>query len=118
MNAKTIKINNEEFPESILNAPKIKFLRPKIEPNFALQLDENEDSSCSKEKIIEENFQKDLKNKQDVHSKLAERKILECMKKMSNGTLHDSNSQSRSDSGEFCKNQQEEKLILFPDFNL
>ena len=118
MNAKKILINNEEFPESILNAPKIKFLKPKKVTNIALLLEEKEDLSCNKEIIFEKSFQKCIKNKQDVHSKFPKRKILEYMKRMSSGTLHDSNSQSRSDSGEFCKNEQEEKIIFFPDFKL
>ena len=118
MSTKIIKIDKEEFPESILNAPKTKFLKPKKVANFSLLIEEKEDLSCNKEVILEKNFQKCIKNEQDVHSKFAKRKILEYMKKMSSGTLHDSNSQSRSDSGEFSKNEQDEKLIFFPDFKL
>ena len=118
MIAKTIKINNEEFPESILNAPKNKFLRPKKEPNFSFLLDEKKDLSRKKEKIIEENFQKCTNKEQDDHSKFPKRIILDYMKKMSSGTLQDSNSQSRTDSGKFCRNEEEEKVIFFPDFKL
>ena len=115
MNSKTIKINDEEFPESILNAPKIKFLRPQKESNFKLLLDEED--SLSDKKDFERNFQTNAANGKDDNSKVAKRPIIEFMKKIPSNPAQDSNSYSRYDSGEFCRNEKE-KVIFFPDFKL
>ena len=118
MNDKIIRINDEEFPESILNAPKMKFLRPKKKPNFVLLLEEEDPSISNKEKIFYENCRKYTENKKDDCPKYEKRKILEYMKKMSSITAQDSNSHSRTESGEFIRNKQEEKIILVPDIKL
>ena len=118
MNAKIIRINDEEFPESILDAPKMKFLRPKKKPNFVLLLEEEVSSVGNKEKIFYENCKKCTEKKKVDFPKYEKRKILEYMKKMSSITAQDSNSHSRSDSGEFIRNKQEEKIILVPDIKL
>ena len=94
MNSEMIKVNDEEFPESILNAPKIKFLRPKKEPNFGLL---EEEFLLPNETILEENLKKNTANKMDVHSKHAKRKILEYIKKMPSNPVNGSNSYYRSD---------------------
>ena len=98
MTAKTIKINDEEFPESILNAPKIKFLRPKNEPNFRLLLEEED--LLSNKKILDENFQKNTVNEHEAHSKYVKRTVLEYIKRVQFYSLNESSSYSSFDSGE------------------
>ena len=117
MSAKTITINGEEFPSSILNAPKIPFLKPKKDLNFPMLSEEVEDLLCNKENIFKGNFQKCSLNIKEKDSKSPKRKILKYIKRMSSNTLHDSNPHSRDESGEICKNE-EEKIIFFPDLKI
>ena len=119
MSAKKFNMNGEEFPESILNAPKIKFLKPKKEINCPLILDE-EDALFNKESIFKKNLQKNTKSGQENDLKFEKGKILKYMKNMSTKTLHDStsNSNSNSDLEDICRSEQEEKIIFFPDLKI
>ena len=117
MSAKKFIVNGEEFPESILNAPKIKFLKPQKEPKYPLILDE-EDVLFNKGNFFKENFQKNTKSEQDHDVKFEKGKILKYMKNMPSKTLHDSSSNSNSDLEEICRSEQEEKIIFFPDLKL
>ena len=117
MSAKKFIVNCEEFPESILNAPKINFLKPQKEPKYPLILDE-EDVLFNKENILKENFQKNTKREQDHDLKFEKGKVFEYMKNMSSKTRHDSSSNSNSDLEEICRSEQEEKIIFFPDLKL
>ena len=105
----TIKMNEEEFPQSVLKSPKPKYLKPKIRPSLFIlnKLNDSEESSISSEEIINSKIIKDQNLTKN------EKLILNCLvkRKESSKTLQDSKGPSRTSSNDVFENKDVLLLI-------
>ena len=100
----TIKINNEEFPNTILYAPKIKFLIPQINPNSLIL--ENLNGSFDSF----DDFEKETEKTLDSSKKSLDKLSIE--RKNSSKSLNESEAPTRSNSGDIFSNDD---ILIFPE---
>ena len=101
----TIEINHEEFPVTILNAPKIKFLIPEKHPNLFV-LDSSNESFDSLD-----DFEKETEKTFDSSDKSFDKLIIE--KKNSSKNLNESECPTRTSSEDIVNDNED--ILIFPE---
>ena len=101
----TIKINQEEFPITILNAPKIKLLFPQIHPSLFILNNPNESFDSL------DDFDKETEKTFDSSKKSFDKIFIE--RKNSSNTLNESEAPSRTNSRDIFNDNDD--ILIFPE---